>query len=105
MPEINQELVSKFGILAKASMDGYWGLDATGYIIFANQITCSMYGYSSEELIGKNLRDFEASESEEAMKTHMAKIMTTGYDRFETRHYRKDGSSFDVEVSTTFLPE
>lgn len=105
MPEINQDLVDKFEILAKASMDGYWGLDATGRIIFANQFIGAMYGYGTEELIGKHLRDFEAAENEEAMKTHMANIIKVGYDRFETRHYRKDGSTIDVEVSTTFLAE
>ncbi|MDA8427633.1 MAG: PAS domain S-box protein [Geobacteraceae bacterium] len=105
MPEITEELAGKFEILAKASMDGYWCLDASGRIIFASQLTSVMYGYSTAELIGMNLRDFEAAENEEALKAHMANIMASGYDRFETRHYRKDGSSVEVEVSTTFLPE
>ena len=105
MPEIAEELAGKFEILAKASMDGYWCLDASGRIIFASQLTSVMYGYSTVELIGMNLRDFEAAENEEALKTHMANIMAAGYDRFETRHYRKDGSSIEVEVSTTFLLE
>lgn len=105
MTAINQELVNKLEILAKASMDGYWVLDNTGQVIFANQIIGDMYGYSPEELTGRHLREFEAVEDEAAMQSHIARIMAKGHDRFETRHCRKDGTVFDVEVSTIFISE
>jgi diguanylate cyclase (GGDEF)-like protein len=35
----------------------------------------------------------------------MNRIMKAGSDRFETRHRRKDGSTLEVEISVTYLPE
>jgi len=45
-------------------MDGFWVLDATGQIVFASQTISRMYGYNSEEMTGKHLRDFDAIEDE-----------------------------------------
>jgi len=62
--DLKQELVRKYDILAKTSMDGFWVLDATGQIVFASQTISRMYGYNSEEMTGKHLRDFDAIEDE-----------------------------------------
>ena len=35
---------------------------------------------------------------------HMRKIQSKGHDRFESRHRRKDGSVFNVEVSVQYRP-
>lgn len=102
MPQPDQELFDKFEILAAASMDGYWAVNRTGTIVFATHVIGSIYGYTPEELVGMHLREFEAKENDAEMQAHIATIIATGYDRFETIHRRKDGSCIDVEVSTVF---
>ncbi|GAM09284.1 blue-light-activated protein [Geobacter sp. OR-1] len=95
----------KYEVLTNTSMDGYWEVDTEGRIISANKTICLMYGYSYDELLTKTLRNFDAIEDNGQLQTHISRIMNSGYDRFETRHYRKDGSAIEVEVSTAFLPE
>jgi len=104
MPLPDQELFRKFEILASASMDGYWAVNRTGTIVFATQVIGNIYGYSPEELVGMHLRQFEARENDAELQTHIATIIATGYDRFETVHRKKDGSCFDAEVSVVFSP-
>jgi PAS domain S-box-containing protein len=99
------DLLSKYNVLTKTSMDGYWVLDSDGNIIFANQTQCDVYGYSLDELVGMNIKKFEVIEDDETTKKHLATIMSSGYDRFETQHYHKNGSILDIEVSTSFISE
>jgi len=48
--------------------------------------------------------DLEAKEASNDTAAHIQKIMAQGNDRFESRHRRKDGSVFDVEVSVQYQP-
>jgi PAS domain-containing protein len=61
-----------------------------------------MIGYSCEELLTMVIGDIESVESAEEAKHHMATIIDTGFDRFETQHRRKDGSDIEVEGSVSF---
>jgi signal transduction histidine kinase len=49
--------------------------------------------------------DLETKESADETAAHMQQIVAKGEDRFESRHRRKDGSVFDVEVSVQYRPE
>jgi diguanylate cyclase (GGDEF)-like protein len=61
-----------------------------------------MTGYSREELLKLGIGDIEAIESTKATERHMATIVETGFDRFESLHRRKDGTVIDVEGSVSF---
>jgi PAS domain S-box-containing protein len=100
-----EQALRKYDILTNTSMDGYWEVDAAGRIIAANETICRIYGYSGEELLTKSLQDFDTIENGEQMQEHIARIIAEGYDRFETKHRRKDGSIIDIEVSTAYIPE
>lgn len=103
--QLQRQANRQYDVLTNTSMDGYWVVDGTGRIVAVNDTMCHMYGYSREELLTRSLRDFDAVESDEQMRVHIAQIMTDGYGRFETQHIRKDGSVVDVEVSTAYIPE
>jgi len=94
-----------YEILTNTSRDGFWVTDDSGHILAANKTICQMYGYRAEELPGKSLRDFDALEDREQMSSHIENIRQRGYERFETRHFTKDGKLLDVEVSTAYIPE
>jgi PAS domain S-box-containing protein len=66
---------------------------------------CQLSGYTREELLSRHISDFEALEQPEETAQRMQHLLESGRDRFETRHRRKDGSLWDVEVSIACYPE
>ena len=95
----------RYGLLTNTSLEAFVVLTPEGKISFANKAACLMYGYRLEELLGLSILDLEAVENEEEFRRHAERLMVSGYDRFETRHYRKDGQLINVDVSVSFLSE
>jgi len=81
---------------------GFWTLDMRGRFLEVNDAYCRMIGYSREELLKLGIEDIEVSESPQAVQRHMAAIMASGSDHFETRHRHKDGTLIDIDGSVSF---
>ena len=64
-----------------------------------------MTGYTRDELLELWIGDLEATESLAEMTSRMATIATVGFDRFDSRHRRKDGTFVDIEASVSFWKE
>jgi PAS domain S-box-containing protein len=90
--------------ILQTAMDGFWRADLQGRLLEVNEAYCQMSGYSEQELLAINIRDIEATETLADTDARMQKIIAQGEDRFETRHRRKDGSIFEVEVSVQYKP-
>ncbi|MCX7140241.1 MAG: PAS domain S-box protein [Proteobacteria bacterium] len=86
------------------AMDGYWLVDAEGSLQEVSETYCRMSGYSEQELLTMHIKDMEAAETANETASHIKNIMAWGEDRFQSRHRRKDGSVFDVEVSAQYHP-
>jgi PAS domain S-box-containing protein len=71
----------------------------TGFVEF-NDVAHQQLGYSREEFEKLTLLDIEAKESEDIVKTHIAKMLKDGKEEFETEHRTKDCSIKNVLVST-----
>ena len=95
----------RYELLANTSLEAFVVMTPDGKISFANKAACGMYGYRLEELLVLSIWDLEAVENEEEFRQHAERLMVSGYDRFETRHYRKGGHVINVEVSVSFLSE
>ena len=91
--------------ILQAAMDGYWLLDAQGRLLEVNDTYCRMSGYSRHELLGKSTPELDAAESAAAAAARRAQIVAKGEDRFESWHRRKDGSTYEVEVSVQWRPD
>lgn len=91
--------------ILQTAMDGFLLADAQGRVLEVNEAYCRMSGYSARELLDMRIPDLDTIESSDATAAHKEKIMTQDEDRFESRHRRKDGSVFDVEVSVKYWPE
>ncbi len=89
----------------ETAIDGFWIVNSGGWIEEVNQAYADMSGYSVGELVGMHVSHLEAVEDENGVEQHVLIVIKKGSDRFESRHSRKDGSVFDVEVSTTFYPK
>jgi PAS domain S-box-containing protein len=86
-------------ILVEQSRDGIVVLDEHGKVDEANLKFAQMLGYSMEEMLSLHVWDWESSLPKGQVMEMLKSVDTTG-DHFVTRHRRKDGSFYEVEIST-----
>ena len=87
-------------VLLRNASDGIHILDVDGNVIEASDAFCVMLGYSREEVIGMNVAQWEARFSAAELVIALRKQFERRFrSLFVTRHRRKDGTVFDVEVS------
>jgi PAS domain S-box-containing protein len=91
--------------ILETTSDGFWIVDGNGAFQEVNESYLRMTGYGREEFLSLRISDIEASETQDETINHIQKVMGTGSDRFESRHRRKDGSLFDVEISVNRMDE
>ena len=91
-------------LILRTAIDGFCLLDRNGQVLEVNQTYCRMSGYSEQELLTMRVSDLETGETREETGGPIQAVINRGEVRFESRHRRKDGSIFDVEVSTQYLP-
>lgn len=87
------------------SAEGFWIVDPQNKYRNVNKAYCTMTGYSREEILQFSINDIDAIENPSETQTRIQSIVDTGSALFETRHRRKDGSEFDVQIAVTFLPD
>ncbi len=86
--------------LMEASHDGIVILDQDHTVVEANERFASMLGYEPRELLGMHTWDWEANYSKaEIIKRFGEPRALTNV--FESRHRRRDGSIYDVEISAS----
>ena len=56
-------------------------------------------GYSKEEFTKLGIRDIDAGQTVEEIRSRIKKILEQGSDNFETKHRRKDGEIRDVQTN------
>ncbi len=86
--------------LLRNASDGIHILDSGGHVIEASDAFCNMLGYSRDEVIGMHVSQWEAgmdSSSQHLALRHL--FQHPGRSEFESKHRRKNGEVFDVEVS------
>lgn len=86
--------------LLNSSRDGIVVLNQSHHVIQANQRFADMLGYSLEEVLRMHTWDFDAVMTEEDVKRDFLDLKLTNLV-FETWHRRKDGTSYEVEVSAS----
>lgn len=89
-----------YDLLMSSSRDGIVIIDQSHRVVEANQSFARMLGYSPAEVLDLHTWDWEAVLTREQIETlfdDLANLNKT----FESRHRRKDGSVFDVEISAT----
>jgi PAS domain S-box-containing protein len=88
--------------ILETSLDGFWRVDMQGRLAEINPTYCRQSGYGHDELLSMHIPDLDASESPAEVEARIRRIIETGNEQFESRHRRKDGSIWDVEVSATY---
>jgi two-component system, cell cycle sensor histidine kinase and response regulator CckA len=73
--------------------------DNKGRFVYANRKTLDLHGYQDEEeFLAVNLKDLDVPESAALIPERFRKIAEDGEAKFEVAHYRKDGTTFPLEV-------
>jgi diguanylate cyclase (GGDEF)-like protein/PAS domain S-box-containing protein len=86
--------------ILKNASDGIHILDRRGNLLQFSEAFARMLGYTNEETSQLNVADWEVNFSKEQLDDVLKNQVTTT-SKFETKHRRKDGSVFDVEINAT----
>jgi PAS domain S-box-containing protein len=87
--------------LFNTSFDGIVILDGQGNVIDANPRFAEMLGYTLQETAKLHIFDWDAQFTPEELQQLQRDNLKSGV--LETRHRRKDGSIYDVEISFNIL--
>ncbi len=82
------------------SVDGLFITDRENRFLEVNQSYCDLVGWSRKELLTRHFTDIDTKEE---TRIHFENVVTSGRDILKTSHKRKDGTSVEVEISTTLL--
>jgi PAS domain S-box-containing protein len=98
--ETLRETETRFRTYIDHATDAFFVLDFEGgTILDVNRRACENLGYTREEVIGKTVFDFDAGLNPAWLDQNIRPRIEAGENvTFETRHRRKDGSVFPVEI-------
>jgi PAS domain S-box-containing protein len=77
--------------------------DFKGKIIYINRNTYESRGYSHDEFMSLDLKKIDSPEQQKFINERLDKIKELGDYSFESVHIRKDGSSFPVDIHSSFM--
>ncbi len=102
--ERREQLEETYSSVIKNANLGFMTIDLSEYsIIDVNDEYCRMSGYSREELINKKTWEIDASMDPDKIINETELTIRQGAIHFFTTNKRKDGSLFDVEISSNLF--
>lgn len=86
-------------------MDAVFAVDVDSRIVFASAACERIFGYTPQEMVGKNMFDLMAPEDRERTQLSAHKVMSGQPQlHFENRYIRKDGEVVHIMWSTRWSP-
>lgn len=85
------------------SKSAFYRLSPAGEVLYVNDYACQCLGYSREELVGMHPWEFDPDSTPEAWAFTWERLKKNGIINKETRHRRKDGTVFPVEVTGNYI--
>jgi PAS domain S-box-containing protein len=89
---------ARFRTFVDHATDAFFLLDEQLRVVDVNRQACESLGYSRDELVGLHPHDFDAGLDEAAIARLADRAGAGERLNFETRHRRKDGTVFPVEI-------
>ena len=97
---------ARLQVAVDQGMEGFSLHDRDGLFTYVNRAEAAMYGYSTEEILGKNWRIFYSEhQTLEIEESIFPVLLREGKWRGELIGRKKDGETFDVDVSLTLLKD
>ncbi|MCD4794753.1 MAG: PAS domain S-box protein [Bacteroidales bacterium] len=94
------ESEEKYRFLVERIDEGIGNLDEKENFIFANRAAAKIFGYSKEELTGKNLKEFTTPEEFKKILKQTSIRKTGEISRYDLTIIRKDGEKRIISVSS-----
>lgn len=92
-----------FDFVIEKSEDAFFLADSNGQFVFVNKKACTSLGYTQKELLTLHVFNINPDIHEEEWKEFLYRTQKKENDLFETKHKKKDGSEFPVEVNLTCM--
>ena len=83
--------------------DSIFWIDEQARIVYVNESAYQERGFTKDELLGKFITDVDLGSRIDRWPDHWLKLRQQGSLTFISRHQRKDGSTFPIEVSANFV--
>jgi two-component system, LuxR family, sensor kinase FixL len=99
-----EQQAETFHTLAKSAHEAIFLIDTRGIIQFMNPAAEALFGYTSEELLGENIKQLMPSPHREKHDSYIANYLKTGIKHIigtgrQLIGQRKDGSQFPIYLS------
>lgn len=94
-----QALFTHYNFLSRSVSDAILLLNEQGEVVETNDRAPAMYGFSREELLTMNAEALQAKESQHGSTEYWRQAQKQPEALSEAVHARKDGSTFQVEIS------
>lgn len=93
--------IEKSHALLRGASDGVTIMDKDGNIVEVSDSFCAMLGYTREEMIGRNVVTWDCGTHgpDAVIDLVRGQLITGKRSQFETRHRRRDGTTYDVEIT------
>lgn len=97
----------RYRMILNGIEDGYYEVDLDGNFTFFSEPMSRILGYSPEELMGMNYREYTDSRTSEKVYKAFNQVFLTGRNErgFDWEFIRKDGGKIFVETSITLIRE
>ena len=96
---------ARFRTFVDRATDAFFLLDEQLAVVDVNRQACESLGWSREELIGMHPRDFDVALDEPSIARLAERAAAGETITFATRHRRKDGTVFPVEIRTSMFQQ
>ena len=105
--EALRESEEKYRTILHGIDDIYYEVDLEGNLTFFNEPLCNMLGYSEDELMGMNNRQFMSERTSKRVYETFNKVYQTGKPSktYDWEAIRKDGSIRYVELSVALIKD
>ena len=99
------EARKRLEVLLDSAADFIFLIDAEGTILRANRSVFKNAGYSRDEVIGRNIKEFFTPESQYTCDCSFPGLRERGYNRADIDFVARDGSIIHMECSATAVPD
>ncbi|MGH8120299.1 MAG: PAS domain S-box protein, partial [Gammaproteobacteria bacterium] len=100
--QMEQDLQLAHTAINKSRSAFFW-INLEGKVIYVNDYACQNLGYTRAELTGMHIWDFDPDFTAADLPPTIAQMKQKGVVVLESRHRRKDGSIFPIEVTANYI--